>query len=127
MIRVKRAYDVPAASDGARFLVDRLWPRGVKKESLKVRDWLRAISPSNELRTQFGHEPDKWKEFQRRYFAELDKTPQALQPLLEAAREGDVTLVFSARDTEHNNAVALKSYLEARLTAGGAWIAKRKQ
>ena len=127
MIRVKRAYDAPAASDGARFLVDRLWPRGVKKESLKVRDWLRAISPSNELRTQFGHEPDKWKEFQRRYFAELDKTPQALQPLLEAAREGDVTLVFSARDTEHNNAVALKSYLEARLTAGGAWIAKRKQ
>jgi len=127
MIRVKRAYDAPAASDGARFLVDRLWPRGVKKESLKVQDWLRAISPSNELRTQFGHEPDKWKEFQRRYFAELDKTPQALQPLLEAAREGDVTLVFSARDTEHNNAVALKSYLEARLTAGGAWIAKRKQ
>lgn len=117
MIRVKRAYDAPAASDGARFLVDRLWPRGVKKEALKVRDWLRAVSPSNELRTRFGHEPARWKEFQRRYFAELDKNPQALEPLLEAAREGDVTLVFSARDTERNNAVALKNYLEGRLKA----------
>jgi uncharacterized protein YeaO (DUF488 family) len=117
MIRVKRAYDAPAASDGARFLVDRLWPRGVKKESLKVQDWLRAISPSNELRTRFGHEPDKWKEFQRRYFAELDTNQQGLQPLLEAARDGDVTLVFSARDTERNNAVALKNYLEEVIKA----------
>jgi uncharacterized protein YeaO (DUF488 family) len=117
MIRVKRAYDAPAASDGARFLVDRLWPRGVKKESLKVQDWLRALSPSNELRTRFGHEPDKWKEFQRRYFAELDTNQQGLQPLLEAARDGDVTLVFSARDTERNNAVALKNYLEEVIKA----------
>jgi len=115
MIRVKRAYEAPAACDGTRFLVDHLWPRGVKKEALKIKDWLRAISPSNELRKWFGHEAAKWKEFQRRYFTELDKHPQAWQVLLEAAREGDVTLVFSARDIEHNNAVALKNYLEKRL------------
>src|SRR5689334_13137534 len=115
MIRVKRAYEAPAASDGARFLVDRLWPRGVRKEDLKVKDWLRAVSPSNELRKRYGHEPGKWKEFQRRYFSELNKNPEALQPLQEAAREGDVTLVFSARDTERNNAVALKNYLDDHL------------
>jgi uncharacterized protein YeaO (DUF488 family) len=115
MIRVKRAYEAPTADDGARFLVDRLWPRGVKKEALKVKDWLREVSPSNELRKRFGHEPARWKEFQRCYFAELDKNPQAWQPLLEAAQAGDVTLIFSARDTERNNAVALKKYLDDHL------------
>ncbi len=117
MIRVKRAYEAPAANDGARFLVDRLWPRGVKKEALMINDWLRDVSPSNQLRKRFGHEPDRWREFQRRYFTELDKNPQALQPLLEAARKSAVTLVFSARDTEHNNAVALKNYLEKLIKA----------
>ncbi len=115
MIRVKRVYESPAGTDGTRFLVDHLWPRGVKKEELKVKSWIKAVSPSNELRHWFGHEPAKWKEFQRRYFAELDQKPETWQPLVEAAQEGDITLVFSARDEEHNNAVALKSYLEKRL------------
>ncbi len=117
MISVKRVYEPPAASDGTRFLVDHLWPRGLKKEAVKVKSWIKAVSPSNELRHWFGHEPAKWKEFQRRYFAELDQKPETWQPLLEAAQEGHITLVFSARDEEHNNAVALKSYLEKRLRA----------
>ena len=117
MIGVKRVYEPPVASDGTRFLVDHLWPRGLKKEAVKVKSWVKTVSPSNELRHWFGHEPAKWKEFQRRYFAELDQKPETWQPLLEAAQEGDLTLVFSARDEEHNNAVALKSYLEKRLKA----------
>lgn len=117
MIRVKRVYGPSAASDGTRFLVDQLWPRGLKKEEVKMKSWIKAVSPSNELRHWFGHEPAKWKEFQRRYFAELNQKPEAWQPLLEAAKEGDITLVFSAHDEEHNNAVALKSYLEKRLKA----------
>lgn len=115
MIRVKRVYALPSASDGTRFLVDHLWPRGLKKEAVQVKSWIKTVSPSNELRHWFGHEPAKWKEFQRRYFAELDRKPETWQPLLEAAQEADLTLVFSARDEEHNNAVALKNYLEKRL------------
>jgi len=117
MIRLKRVYEPPEESDGTRLLVDHLWPRGVKKEEVNVKSWIKAVSPSNELRHWFGHDPTKWKEFQRRYFAELDKKPETWRPLLEAAREEDITLVFSARDVEHNNAVALKSYLEKRLKA----------
>lgn len=117
MIAVKRVYEPPEAGDGARFLVDHLWPRGLKKEQVKLTLWSKAVSPSNELRHWFGHEPSKWKEFQRRYFVELEKKPDTWQPLLRAAREGDITLVFGARDEEHNNAVALKSYLEKRLKA----------
>lgn len=120
MIRIKRAYDTPETSDRTRFLVDHLWPRGLKKEALKVKSWIREVSPSNELRHWFGHEPAKWNEFQRRYFAELDHKPDAWQPLLEAAQQGDITLVFGARDTEHNNAVALKSYLEKHINANQA-------
>lgn len=115
MIQVKRVYDKSAKGDGIRFLVDHLWPRGLNKEALKVKSWIRAVSPSNELRKWFGHEPAKWKEFQRRYFAELNKKPETWKPLLQAAQTGEITLVFSARDTEHNNAVALKSYLEKQL------------
>jgi uncharacterized protein YeaO (DUF488 family) len=115
MIGVKRVYEPPATNDGTRILVDHLWPRGLNKEAVKVKSWNKAVSPSNELRHWFGHEPAKWKEFQRRYFAELDQKPETWQPLLEAAQEGDITLVFSARDQEHNNAVALQSYLEKRL------------
>ncbi len=117
MIRVKRVYEKPGANDGTRFLVDHLWPRGLKKEAVKVKLWLKEVSPSNELRRWFGHEPARWKEFQRRYAAELDQKPETWQPLLQAAREGDITLVFGARDTEHNNAVALQTYLDKRLTA----------
>ena len=116
MIRVKRVCEPVEQSDGARFLVDQLWPRGLKKEAVRVEQWVKLVAPSKELRSWFGHEPAKWKEFQRRYFAELDEHSDAWKDLLEAAREKDITLVFSARDTEHNNAVALKSYLEKKLS-----------
>ncbi|HWQ92052.1 MAG TPA: DUF488 family protein [Clostridia bacterium] len=115
MIRVKRVYEPAERSDGARFLVDHLWPRGLKKEALHVERWIKLVSPSNKLRAWFGHEPAKWKEFQRRYFAELDEQSDTWESLLEAALEKDITLVFSAHDLEHNNAVALKSYLEKKL------------
>jgi uncharacterized protein YeaO (DUF488 family) len=114
MIRVKRAYDEPTSSDGPRFLVDHLWPRGLKKNGLQLRDWVKDVAPSTELRKWFAHDPAKWKEFQRRYFSELNKKREAWQPLSQAAHDGDVTLVFAARDLEHNNAVALKNYLEGR-------------
>jgi uncharacterized protein YeaO (DUF488 family) len=112
MIQIKRAYDPPAPGDGTRFLVDALWPRGIKKEDLRLDGWLKDAAPSSELRRWFGHDPDRWAEFQQRYFAELDDKPEALQPLRSAAEEGDVTLIYGARDTEHNNAVALLKYLE---------------
>lgn len=118
MIKIKRAYDPVEKSDGTRFLVDHLWPRGVKKEALHIKGWGKAESPSDELRHWFAHDPAKWKEFLRRYSAELDKKPEAWQPLLQAAQGGVITLVYSARDTEHNNAVALKAYLERKVTAG---------
>jgi len=114
-IRTKRAYGPPAPQDGARFLVDRLWPRGLRKEDARIDGWLRDLAPTDALRRWFGHDPAKWSEFKRRYFAELDRKPEALRPLLEAARKGPVTLVFGARDPDHNNAVALKEYLEAHL------------
>ncbi len=120
MIRVKRVYEAPAPTDGRRFLVDHLWPRGLKKEAVRVESWVKSVSPSNELRDWFGHEPAKWTEFQRRYHVELDKRPEAWETLLEAAQKGDITLVFSARDTEHNNAVALKEYLQKRLKTEAA-------
>ncbi|MDB6035427.1 MAG: hypothetical protein JWM16_5765 [Verrucomicrobiales bacterium] len=115
MIRVKRVYERAQKSDGARFLVDHLWPRGLKKEDVHVDRWIKSVSPSNELRSWFGHEPAKWNEFQRRYFAELDAQSDTWEALLESAREKDITLVYSAHDTEHNNAVALKTYLEKKL------------
>ena len=116
MVRVKRVYEPPESADGVRFLVERLWPRGMKKESLQMQAWLKEVAPSDALRRWFGHDPAKWDEFRRRYFAELDGKPDALQPILEAAGHGKVTLLYSAHDTEHNNAVALKSYLERRLS-----------
>ncbi|MBL8147476.1 MAG: DUF488 family protein [Anaerolineae bacterium] len=118
MIKVKRIYDPPEASDGARILVDRLWPRGRKRESLALTDWIRNIAPSDDLRHWFNHDPAKWDEFQRRYFADLDTKTTELQPLLKAAQQGDVTLLYAARETEHNNAVALKEYLDRKLGAG---------
>jgi uncharacterized protein YeaO (DUF488 family) len=115
MIQVKRVYEPPKASDGARFLVDQLWPRGLKKADVKVQGWTKAVAPSTQLRRWFGHDPAKWEESQQRYFAELENNRDAWQPLLEAARGGSITLVFGARDVEYNNAVALKSFLEKRL------------
>jgi uncharacterized protein YeaO (DUF488 family) len=114
-IQTKRVYDVPAKSDGTRFLVERLWPRGTKKESLRIRAWLKDVAPSNALRKWFAHDPKKWLEFQHRYRKELDAHRTAWQPLLEAAHKGNITLVYSARDTEHNNAIVLRAYLEEKL------------
>jgi uncharacterized protein YeaO (DUF488 family) len=115
MIRLKRAYDPVARTDGARFLVDQLWPRGVQRSALKIKDWCREVAPSKELRQWFGHDPAKWNEFQSRYSCELDAKAEAWKPLLDAAQEGEITLLFGARDTEHNNAVVLKDYLERQL------------
>jgi uncharacterized protein YeaO (DUF488 family) len=115
MITVKRVYEHPEPDDGARFLVERLWPRGVKRESLKMADWLKEVAPSNNLRVWFGHDPSKWDEFRERYYEELEKIPEALKPILDSAPKGNVCLLYSARDTEHNNALALKQYLEERL------------
>lgn len=122
MIRIKRAYEEASDDDGDRYLVDRLWPRGVTKDALRLRAWLRDAAPSTALRRWFAHDAAKWTEFQRRYFNELAANPGAWQALLESARTGTVTLVYAAADTEHNDAVALKSFLESRLAAdaGGA-------
>jgi uncharacterized protein YeaO (DUF488 family) len=115
LLKTKRAYEPAESSDGARFLVDRLWPRGIKKENLKMEGWLKDMAPSPELRKWFAHDPDKWHEFQKRYRAELKANPDAWQPILEAAKQGNVTLLYSARDTEHNSAVLLKAFLEEQI------------
>ena len=111
MVRVKRAYDGSATSDGRRVLVDRVWPRGLSKDELRLDEWIKEIAPSTALRQWFGHDPAKWDEFRRRYARELDAHPEAWRPIRAAARKGTVTLVYGARDAEHNNAVALKEYL----------------
>lgn len=113
MLRLKRIYDQPEKDDGVRILVDRLWPRGLNKEKAKVDLWLKNIAPSNELRKWFGHEPDKWDEFKKRYCAELKKN-SAVTQLKEYMKKGRVTLLYSAKDEKHNNAVALKEFLEKR-------------
>jgi uncharacterized protein YeaO (DUF488 family) len=119
MIKIKRVYDPVSPQDGSRYLVDRLWPRGVKKETLYIAGWDKEVAPSNELRHWYGHDPEKWCEFNKRYFTELDAMPETWQPLLEAAREGDITLLFSTTELERNNAVTLRAYLEQRRKSGG--------
>jgi len=112
-IRLKRAYDKPARSDGFRVLVDRIWPRGVTKEDLKVDLWLKNIAPSAELRKWFGHDREKWREFRTRYFRELDAHAEEVGILREKMR-GSLTLVFAAKEERFNNAEAIKEYLESR-------------
>lgn len=116
MIRLKRAYEATGREDGVRFLVERLWPRGVRRDALRLDAWLKDVAPSTDLRQWFGHDPAKWTEFQRRYRAELDANPDALELILKAARRGRVTLVYSSHDEQHNNAVVLKAYLEAHMS-----------
>lgn len=99
-IRVKHVYDPPAPADGARFLVDRLWPRGIKKESARLDGWLRDAAPSDALRKGFCHIPERWDDFRRRYSEELAAKPETYAPILDAARRGPVTLLYAARDTE---------------------------
>jgi len=113
MIRLKRAYDEPSRQDGLRILVERLWPRGVSKEDAAVDLWLKDLAPSTELRKWFGHDPDKWNEFRKRYQSELKERGDLLTLLKHRTTEGNVTFVYASRDEEHNSAVALKEYLEA--------------
>jgi uncharacterized protein YeaO (DUF488 family) len=117
MIQTKRAYEAAEPGDGARFLVERLWPRGMKKAALQMDGWLKDVAPSTALRQWFGHDPERWAEFQRRYAAELDAAPDAWAPLVDATGRGTVTLLYSSHDTEHNAAVALREYLERALPA----------
>jgi uncharacterized protein YeaO (DUF488 family) len=113
-IRTRRAYEPPGRSDGQRILVDRVWPRGVSKQDLALDAWPREVAPSTPLRRWFGHEPARWPGFQERYFAELDAKPDAVADLVARARSGRLTLVYGARDPDHNQAVALRAYLRAR-------------
>ena len=112
MLRIKRIYDSPAAEDGNRVLVDRLWPRGLTKEGARVDEWLKEIAPSDELRKWFDHDPARWEEFRTRYREELKTQVGLLDKLRGEARKGTVTLLFAAKDAEHNNAVVLKEMLD---------------
>jgi uncharacterized protein YeaO (DUF488 family) len=112
MLKTKRVYEPAEASDGVRFLVERLWPRGIKKEDLKMKAWLKDVAPSPSLRSWYAHDPVKWEKFQQRYRAELESNPESWKPILEESRRSNVTLLYSARDTEHNSALLLKSFLE---------------
>src|SRR5947209_17132119 len=115
MIRLKRAYEEPQQEDGRRYLIDRLWPRGRSKASLKLDGWLKEAAPSQELRRWFQHDPAKWDEFRRRYCNELDAKPEAWMTLVHAARQGPITLIYSARDAEHNNGIVLAEYLAQKM------------
>ena len=115
MIRIKRIYDPHESGDGRRVLVDRLWPRGVAKETAQIDEWLKEIAPSNELRQRFHHDKDKWEEFQQMYFKELDQHPDLVEQLIRKSRAGDITLLYAAKDEIQNNAIALKNYLENKL------------
>lgn len=114
MFKLKRVYEPVSRADGPRFLVERLWPRGISTEKLRLTAWLKEVGPSTELRQWFNHDPLKWSRFRTRYFRELDSQPESWRPISRAARRGMVTLVYSSRDEEHNNAVALKEYLQAK-------------
>ncbi len=115
MIKIKRVYDPPSKDDGCRILIDRLWPRGLSKQKAKLDDWIKEVAPSNGLRQWFSHEADKWEEFKRRYREELSEKQDLLNRIRQLEKEnGTISLVYSARDTEHNNAVALKEIIGKR-------------
>ena len=124
-ILLKRAYEPPAKSDGKRVLVERLWPRGIKKTALHLDRWMKDVAPSTELRKWFNHDPKKWNEFRERYFAELSGNPESWKALLDGAPTR-LTLVYSSHDQEHNNAVALREYLEKKLTSASRHSSVRK-
>lgn len=113
-ISIKRVYDKAASHEATRILVDRIWPRGLSKKDAAIAIWLKEVAPSTELRKWFGHDPEKWDEFKRRYFAELDRSEDAVEKLRALLLKKPVTFVYAAKDEEHNNAVALKLYLEGR-------------
>ncbi|CAJ38195.1 DUF488 domain-containing protein [Methanocella arvoryzae] len=117
-IKVKRAYDPVSKDDGFRVLIGRLWPRGVSRSRIALDLWLKDIAPSTELREWFGHDPGKWGEFRSRYWRELDGKKREVATIMQKLRTGPVTLIYSARDREHNAAVALKEYLEQKVSSG---------
>lgn len=110
-VKLKRAYQPAAAEDGTRILIDRLWPRGVKKTDAAIDQWPKELAPSTELRQWFGHDPERWPEFRQRYAAEIRQRADLLEPLRQLARQGTITLVFAAHDEEHNNAVVMRNLL----------------
>jgi uncharacterized protein YeaO (DUF488 family) len=112
MLRLKRAYEKPSRDDGLRVLVERLWPRGLTKARAAADLWLKEVAPTAELRKWFGHDPARWKQFEQRYWKELQRHRQAVDQLRQKARKGPVTLVYAARDEKHNGALALKGFLE---------------
>jgi uncharacterized protein YeaO (DUF488 family) len=114
-IRIKRVYEEAEEADGRRILVDRLWARGLSKEKAKVDVWIKEIAPSNYLRRWYGHDPDKWAEFKRRYAAELNAKPDIIEEIMEEVRAGAVTFLYSSKEEQLNNAVALKEYIETIL------------
>ncbi len=124
-IRTKRIYEPRAASDGRRILIDRLWPRGVSKASAEIDYWAKSVAPSNELRRWYQHDPDKWKEFRRRYFSELRANPEGMAELREHLGSGTNTLLFGSKEEVLNNASALREYLEAKAKKKAA--SKRKR
>ena len=112
-INIKRAYDSPGDDDGYRILVDRLWPRGISKEKAKIDFWPKELAPSTELRRWYGHDPEKWSEFKSRYFVELDAKPELIKELLGYVQKGTLTFVYSSKEQDLNNAVALREYIES--------------
>ena len=110
-LRIKRVYEAPAKEDGARVLVDRIWPRGLSKQEAAIDEWMKEIAPSSALRSWFGHDPQRWPEFRERYFKELGSSADAVSRLVALMSDQPVTLLFAARDTERNNAVALVQYI----------------
>jgi len=124
VIKLKRIYEPAAPSDGVRILVERLWPRGVKKTSVCLDHWAKEAAPSGTLRQWFHHDSARWNEFKRQYFRELDQNEEGWKPLLTASSGGQVSLVYSSHDLEHNNAVALKEYLDHRQHSRGGHLPK---
>ncbi len=117
MIKIKRVYDEPSPHDGKRILVDRFWPRGLRKEEARIDAWFRELSPSNELRIWFNHDPDKWGGFKKRFFTELRGKEDLIGQIANYSMQGTVTLLFGSKEERINNAVALKEYLEVRMNA----------
>ena len=117
MIKIKRVYEPSSHDDGKRILIDRLWPRGLKKEDARIDEWLKEVAPSSELRKWFDHDPDKWAEFKKRFFTELHGKQDMVEGIIRADRKGTVTLLFGSKEERFNNAVALQEYIEYRVKA----------
>jgi len=114
MLKIKRVYDPPSPADGKRILIDRLWPRGLRREDAHIHEWRKDVAPSSELRKWFGHDPKKWDEFRKRFFKELQEKRGAVDVIVRLAQNGTVSLVYGSREERFNNAVALKEYIESK-------------